>query len=62
MFVAALGFLIYWYIVFFQLMSLLLVPLDGHGESMAMVVRLLLAYAVFLIPYALWIEIKILHI
>ena len=64
MFVAALGFLIYWYIVFFQLEESVVSSLrwpwtdsDGNGEM-----RLLLAYAVFLIPSALWIESTILHI
>ncbi len=64
MFVAALGFLIYWYIVFFQLDESVVSSLrwpwgesDGNGE-----VRLLLAYAVFLIPSALWIESTVLHI
>ncbi len=64
MFVAALGFLIYWYIVFFCLEESAVSSMrwpwgesDGNGE-----VRLLLAYAAFLIPSALWIESTILHI
>lgn len=64
MFVAAIGFLIYWYIVFFQLEKSVVSSLrwpwtesDGNGEM-----RLLLAYALFLIPSALWIESTILHI
>jgi len=64
MFVAALGFLLYWYIVFFQMEESIVSSLrwpwtesDGNGE-----IRLLLAYAVFLIPSALWIESTILHI
>ena len=64
MFVAAFGFLMYWYIVFFQfdesVMSSLRWPWtksDGNGAT-----RLLIAYAVFLIPSALWIESTILHI
>ena len=64
MFVAALGFLMYWYIVFFQFDDSALSSLrwpwgesDSKGAS-----RLLLAYAVFLIPSALWIESSILHI
>ena len=52
-----------WYIVFFKLEESVVSSLrwpwtesDGNGEM-----RLLLAYAVFLIPSALWIESTILH-
>lgn len=64
MFVAAVGFLMYWYIVFFQFGDSALSSLrwpwgdsDGNGEA-----RLLLSYAIFLLPSALWIESTILHI
>lgn len=63
MFVAALGFLMYWYIVFFQFDDATMGSLrwpwgdsDGKGAT-----RLLLAYALILIPSALWIESTILH-
>jgi len=63
MFVAALGFLMYWYIVFFQFEETMVSSLrwpwtesDGNGNT-----RLLIAYAAFLIPSALWIESTILH-
>ena len=58
MFVAALGYLIYWWIALFQLEISELENLrwpwsnsDGLGME-----RLLLAYALFLIPSALWLE------
>ena len=58
MFVAALGYLIYWWIALFQLEISELENLrwpwsisDGLGTE-----RLLLAYALFLIPSALWLE------
>lgn len=64
MFVAALGFLMYWYIVFFQFDDSTLSSLRwpwGESDSKG-ATRLLLAYAIFLIPSALWIESSILHI
>ena len=58
MFVAALGYLIYWWIALYQLEISELENLrwpwsnsDGLGME-----RLLLAYALFLIPSALWLE------
>ena len=64
MFVAAFGFLLYWYIVFFKFDELAIQSLrwpwgesDGGGAT-----RLLIAYFLFLIPSALWIESTILHI
>jgi len=64
MFIAAIGFLVYWYIVFFQFEGASIDSLrwpwresDDKGAS-----RLLLAYALILIPSALWIESTILHI
>ena len=63
MFVAALGFLIYWYVVFFQFEESALGAMrwpwsesDGNGAY-----RLLISYAIFLIPSALWIESTIFH-
>ena len=63
MFVAAIGFLMHWYVVFFQLNSAEFESLrwpwgdsDGNGAS-----RLLIAYGVFLIPSALWLESTIFH-
>ena len=58
MFVAALGYLIYWWITLFQLEISELENLrwpwsDSDGSGME---RLLLAYALFLIPSALWLE------
>jgi len=64
MFLAALGFLMYWYIVFFQFDESIMRSLrwpwaesDGNGAT-----RLLIAYAAFLIPSALWIESTIMHL
>ena len=64
MFVAAFGFLMYWYIVFFKFDESAVQSLrwpwgesDGGGAT-----RLLIAYFLFLIPSALWIESTILHI
>ena len=64
MFVAAIGFLMYWWIAFFQLSEEDLESLrwpwgesDGNGLR-----RLLLSYALFLIPSALWLESTIYHI
>ena len=64
MFVAAFGFLMYWYIVFFKFDESAIQSLrwpwgesDGDGAT-----RLLIAYFLFLIPSALWIESTILHI
>ena len=58
MFVAAIGFLMYWWIAFFQLSEEDLASFrwpwresDGNGLN-----RLLLSYALFLIPSALWLE------
>ena len=64
MFIAAAGFLIYWWIVFFQFgqdtFSSLHWPWgysDGNGA-----IRLLLAYALVLIPSALWLESTLFHL
>tara|TARA_B100000686_G_scaffold346079_1_gene431863 strand:+ start:1591 stop:2142 length:552 start_codon:yes stop_codon:yes gene_type:complete len=64
MFVAAIGFLMYWYVVFFQFEDSTIESLrwpwgDGDGQGAG---RLLLAFAIFLVPSALWIESTILHI
>ena len=63
-FIAAAGFLIYWWIVFFQFdqdtFSSLHWPWgysDGNGA-----IRLLLAYALVLIPSALWLESTLFHL
>ena len=63
MFIAAFGFLMYWYIVFFQFDESTLGSMrwpwgesDERGES-----RLLIAYALILIPSALWMESTIFH-
>ena len=64
MFVAAFGFLMYWWIAFFQLDEKTLQSFrwpwgksDGQGLN-----RLLLAYAIFLIPSSFWLESTIYHI
>ena len=64
MFIAAFGFLIYWYTAFYQLDETTLSAMrwpwstsDGKGAK-----RLLLSYALFLIPSTLWIESTIFHI
>ena len=64
MFIAAAGVLIYWWIVFFQFdqdtFSSLHWPWgysDGNGA-----IRLLLAYALVLIPSALWLESTLFHL
>ena len=64
MFVAAAGFLMYWWKVLYQLEVTELNSLrwpwgdsDGGGAN-----RLLLAYALFLIPAALWLESTIFHL
>ena len=64
MFVAAIGFLMYWWIAFFQLNEEDLASFrwpwresDGNGLN-----RFLLSYALFLIPSALWLESTIYHI
>ena len=64
MFIAVAGFLIYWWIVFFQFdqdtFSSLHWPWgysDGNGA-----IRLLLAYALVLIPSALWLESTLFHL
>ncbi|HJL55182.1 MAG: hypothetical protein QGH57_00785 [Candidatus Thalassarchaeaceae archaeon] len=64
MFVAAAGFLIYWWIALFQFDESALTSLhwpwadsDGMGAG-----RLLLAYALILIPSALWLESTIYHL
>ncbi|MDP6869875.1 MAG: hypothetical protein QGI21_03795 [Candidatus Poseidoniaceae archaeon] len=63
MFVAAIGFLIYWWISLFQLDVEQLQSFrwpwsdsDGNGLN-----RLLLAYSLFLIPSALWLESTLFH-
>tara|TARA_B100001113_G_scaffold312508_1_gene277001 strand:- start:344 stop:895 length:552 start_codon:yes stop_codon:yes gene_type:complete len=64
MFVAAIGYLIYWWITLFQMDSLDVSNLrwpwgesDNKGTN-----RLLLSFAIFLIPSALWIESTGLHL
>ena len=64
MFIAAFGFLLYWYTAFYHLDETTLSSMrwpggtsDGKGAK-----RLLLSYALFLIPSALWIESTIFHI
>ena len=64
MFIAAIGFLVYWYIVFFRFEGSTIDSMrwpwgesDGNGAF-----RLLISYALILIPSALWIESTILHI
>ena len=64
MFIAAAGFLIYWWILFYQVdqetFSSLRWPWvysDGKGAK-----RLLLAYALILIPSALWLESTLFHL
>ena len=64
MFIAAAGFLIYWWIIFYQFnqetFSSLRWPwgyADGKGAN-----RLLLAYALILIPSALWLESTLFHL
>ena len=64
MFVAAIGYLIYWWIVLFQMDAGDVANLrwpwgesDNRGTN-----RLLLSYAIFLIPSALWIESTGLHL
>jgi len=64
MFIAALGFLIYWYVVFFQFDDIAFESLrwpwmesDGNGAT-----RLLIAYALIMIPSAMWIESTIFHL
>jgi len=64
MFIAALGFIIYWYVIFFQFDDTSFESLrwpwkvsDGNGAT-----RLLIAYALILIPSALWIESTIFHL
>jgi len=63
MFLAAIGFLMYWWVALFQLDVALFESLrwpwsesDGNGGQ-----RLLLAYAMFLIPSALWIDSTMFH-
>ncbi len=64
MFIAAAGFLIYWWIIFYQFgqetFSSLRWPwayADGKGAN-----RLLLAYSLILIPSALWLESTLFHL
>ena len=64
MFVAAIGYLIYWWITLFQMESGDVANLrwpwgesDGGGGA-----RLLLAFALLVIPSALWLEATIFHI
>jgi hypothetical protein len=64
MFVAAVGYVLYWWAVFFAIEESTLESLtwpwaesDGNGAR-----RLLLAYSLFLIPSALWLESTSFHI
>lgn len=64
MFVAAVGYVLYWWTVFFSIDESILDSLtwpwaesDGNGAR-----RLLLAYSLFLIPSALWLESTSFHI
>ena len=64
MFIAAAGFLVYWWIVFFQFDQSMFSSLhwpwkdpDGKGAD-----RLLLAYTLILIPSALWLESTLFHL
>jgi hypothetical protein len=63
MFLAAVGFLMYWWVALFQIDVAVFESLrwpwaesDGNGGQ-----RLLLAYALFLIPSALWIDSTMYH-
>ena len=63
MLLAAVGFLMYWWVALFQLDATLVGSFrwpwgesDGNGAS-----RLLLAYALFLIPSMFWIDSTIFH-
>jgi len=63
MLLAAIGYLIYWWIVLFQISASDVANLrwpwsdsDGHGGG-----RLLLAFSIFLIPSMLWLESAALH-
>ena len=63
MFLAAIGFLMYWWVALFQIEVSVLDSLrwpwgesDGNGAK-----RLFLAYALFLIPSLLWIDSTIFH-
>ena len=64
MFIAAAGFLVYWWIVFFQFDQGMFFSLhwpwkapDGKGAD-----RLILAYTLILIPSALWLESTLFHL
>lgn len=64
MFIAAAGFIIYWWTVFFQFNTTTFLSLrwpwgisDGNGPK-----RLFLAYTLILIPSALWLESTLFHI
>ena len=64
MFIAAAGFLVYWWIVFFQFDQYMFFSLhwpwkdpDGKGGY-----RLFLAYTLILIPSALWLESTLFHL
>lgn len=64
MFVAAFGFLMYWWIILYQNDTSVIAELrwpwgesDGHGGG-----RLLLAFGLLIIPSALWLEATIYHI
>jgi len=64
MFIAAAGFLIYWWIIFYQFDHETFFSLrwpwvyaDGKGAN-----RLLLAYSLILIPSALWLESTLFHL
>ena len=64
MFLAAFGFLMYWWIILYQSDASVIADLrwpwgesDGHGGG-----RLLLAFAMLVIPSALWLEATIYHL
>lgn len=64
MFLAAFGFLMYWWIILYQRDATVIADLrwpwgssDGHGGG-----RLLLAFALLVIPSSLWLEATIYHI
>ena len=64
MFLAAFGFLMYWWIILYQNEAIVLADLrwpwgesNGHGGG-----RLLLAFGLLVIPSALWLEATIYHI
>jgi hypothetical protein len=64
MFLAAFGFLMYWWVILYQSDASVIADLrwpwgesDGHGGG-----RLLLAFAMLVIPSALWLEATIYHL